>query len=265
HSVVHLLPRTLPPPPPTLSCFPSLPLPHLQGKEIIEFYLNQLEEEGISHVPRWTPSLDAPSSSSVTTKPVCATPKLLHLELPVTPAVSIPVSTDASDHEIATATNNDATQSDATSNDAASQPDNQTENQTGTPDDKLDADYIKRYLGDLTPLQESCLIRLRQWLQESHKGKTLTLTPSSPSSPPFQIPKDEHILRFLRARDFNMEKAREILCQSLTWRKQHQVDYLLETWTSPQVLSDYYTGGWHHHDKGMAYGHRWCSGIHTHN
>uniref|UniRef100_A0A8C7CH07 SEC14-like protein 1 n=1 Tax=Oncorhynchus kisutch TaxID=8019 RepID=A0A8C7CH07_ONCKI len=166
-----------------------------KGKEIIEFYLNQLEEEGISHVPRWTPSLDAPSSSSVTTKHVCATPKLLHLELPVTPAVSIPVSTDAN---------------------------------------KLDADYIKRYLGDLTPLQESCLIRLRQWLQESHKGK---------------IPKDEHILRFLRARDFNMEKAREILCQSLTWRKQHQVDYLLETWTSPQVLNDYYTGGWHHHDK----------------
>uniref|UniRef100_A0A4W5PEU7 SEC14 like lipid binding 1 n=1 Tax=Hucho hucho TaxID=62062 RepID=A0A4W5PEU7_9TELE len=204
-----------------------------KGKEIIEFYLNQLEEEGISHVPRWTPSLDAPSSS-VTTKPVCATPKLLHLELPVTPAVSIPVSTDANDCEIANAINNDATQNDATSNDANSQPDNLMENQTGTPDDKLDADYIKRYLGDLTPLQESCLIRLRQWLQESHKGK---------------IPKDEHILRFLRARDFNMEKAREILCQSLTWRKQHQVDYLLETWTSPQVLNDYYTGGWHHHDK----------------
>lgn len=37
--------------------------------------------------------------------------------------------------------------------------------------DKLDADYIKRYLGDLTPLQESCLIRLRKWLQETHKGK----------------------------------------------------------------------------------------------
>lgn len=41
--------------------------------------------------------------------------------------------------------------------------------------DKLDADYIKRYLGDLTPLQESCLIRLRKWLQETHKGK-VTLT-----------------------------------------------------------------------------------------
>ncbi|GAA6228598.1 SEC14-like protein 1 isoform X1 [Lates japonicus] len=46
-----------------------------------------------------------------------------------------------------------------------------------------------------------------------------------------------------------MDKAREILCQSLTWRKQHQVDYLLETWSSPQVLQDYYTGGWHHHDR----------------
>lgn len=151
--------------------------------------------------------------------------------------------------------------------------------------DKLDADYIKRYLGDLTPLQESCLIRLRKWLQETHKGKvglsplcafihpqchilvssfyqmTLPVCATMISSSNLllklivlshsgQIPKDEHILRFLRARDFNMDKAREILCQSLTWRKQHQVDYLLETWSSPQVLQDYYTGGWHHHDRG---------------
>ena len=44
--------------------------------------------------------------------------------------------------------------------------------------DKLDADYIKRYLGDLTPLQESCLIRLRKWLQESHKGKVISNSPT---------------------------------------------------------------------------------------
>lgn len=42
------------------------------------------------------------------------------------------------------------------------------------------------------------------------------------------------------------------MCQSLTWRKQHQVDYILDTWTPPQVLQDYYAGGWHHHDKGRA-------------
>uniref|UniRef100_A0A8C0BTG3 CRAL/TRIO N-terminal domain-containing protein n=1 Tax=Buteo japonicus TaxID=224669 RepID=A0A8C0BTG3_9AVES len=89
---------------------------------------------------------------------------------------------------------------------------------------------IKRYLGDLTPMQESCLIRLRQWLQETHKGKVSycwSLVALSPN--------DEHILRFLRARDFNIDKAREILCQSLTWRKQHQVDYILDTWNPPQT------------------------------
>lgn len=179
-----------------------------KGKEIIEYYLCQLEEEGVTFVPRWNPS--AVCHLGQTT----AMPKL-----PTSPAINIPDSSSkegSSGKEILGI--------------ASSSPDIIS----GTPEDKLDADYIKRYLGDLTPLQESCLIRLRQWLQESHKGK---------------IPKDEHILRFLRARDFNIDKAREILCQSLTWRKQHQVDYLLQTWDSPQVLSDYYAGGWHHHDK----------------
>uniref|UniRef100_A0A8C8SAI1 SEC14 like lipid binding 5 n=1 Tax=Pelusios castaneus TaxID=367368 RepID=A0A8C8SAI1_9SAUR len=105
---------------------------------------------------------------------------------------------------------------------------------SSSPADKLDADYIERYLGQLTPMQESCLIRLRQWLQEAHKGK---------------IPKDEHILRFLRARDFNIDKAREMLCQSLTWRKQYQVDYILQTWRPPSLLEEYYAGGWHYQDK----------------
>uniref|UniRef100_A0A8C5B7F3 SEC14-like protein 1 n=1 Tax=Gadus morhua TaxID=8049 RepID=A0A8C5B7F3_GADMO len=115
-----------------------------------------------------------------------------------------------------------------------SQPFHRTVTVDDLPVDKLDADYIRRYLGDLTPLQESCLIRLRQGLQETHKGK---------------IPKDQHVLRFLRSRDFGLEKAREMLCQSLTWRKQHQVDFLLDSWERPGLLADYYTGGWHHHDR----------------
>lgn len=65
-----------------------------------------------------------------------------------------------------------------------------------------------------------------------------------------QIPKDEHILRFLRARDFNIDKAREMLCQSLSWRKQYQVDYILQSWRPPALLDEYYTGGWHYQDKG---------------
>ncbi|XP_068590773.1 LOW QUALITY PROTEIN: SEC14-like protein 1 [Cebidichthys violaceus] len=192
-----------------------------KGKEIIEFYLKELQDEGITHVPRWSSSplpVSVPKPTSLLTSPAVL-PKLA-----VTPAVSIPLPADAKD----------VASQDIAQDGGALQADSLTEILIGTPEDKLDADYIKRYLGDLTPLQESCLIRLRKWLQETHKGK---------------IPKDEHILRFLRARDFNMDKAREILCQSLTWRKQHQVDYLLETWVSPQVLQDYYTGGWHHHDK----------------
>ena len=65
-----------------------------------------------------------------------------------------------------------------------------------------------------------------------------------------QIPKDEHILRFLRARDFNIDKAREMLCQSLSWRKQYQVDFILQSWRPPALLEEYYTGGWHYQDKG---------------
>ncbi|XP_055041247.1 SEC14-like protein 1 [Misgurnus anguillicaudatus] len=163
-----------------------------KGKEIIEFYLNQLEEEGITHVPRWVPPTPTPSH-----------------QLPVSSARAIP----------------------ACLNRAHS---GSTDALPGSPDDKLDADYISRYLGKLTPFQESCLIRLRQWLQETHKGK---------------IPKDQHVLRFLRSRDFNIDKAKEALCQTLTWRKQHQMDFLLDTWQRPHLLQDYYTGGWHHHDK----------------
>ncbi|XP_068605936.1 SEC14-like protein 1 [Brachionichthys hirsutus] len=170
-----------------------------KGKEIIDYYLRELEEEGVTRMPRWTP----------------------------------PVTSDTSKLKLMPPTAPRASPGKAAKNRPSSK-DSPTELPVGSPDDKLDADYIRRYLGDLTPLQESCLIRLRHWLQENQKGK---------------IPKDQHALRFLRARDFNLDKAREFLCQSLTWRKQHQVDFLLDTWERPQLLQDYYTGGWHHHDR----------------
>lgn len=66
----------------------------------------------------------------------------------------------------------------------------------------------------------------------------------------FQIPKDAHILRFLRARDFHVEKAREMLVHSLAWRKLYNIDRLLQTYQVPTVLEQYYAGGWHYSDKG---------------
>ncbi|OCT64502.1 SEC14-like protein 5 isoform X2 [Xenopus laevis] len=175
-----------------------------RGKEVIEFYLNELISQGITHLPKWTPGLSAGWH------PVQACRS------------GIPCSNQA--EQVAS---QGPCKGETGSHGLVAEP--------STPEtDKLEADYIERYLGQLTPMQESALIHLRQWLQETHKGK---------------IPKDEHILRFLRARDFNMEKAREMLCQSLSWRKQHQVDYILQNWRPPRVLEEYYAGGWHYHDK----------------
>ncbi|XP_030029822.2 protein real-time isoform X1 [Manduca sexta] len=98
----------------------------------------------------------------------------------------------------------------------------------------LDSEYIKRYLGELTPMQESRLLQLRKWIADLQKGK---------------VPSDTTLLRFLRARDFNVEKAREMLSQSLLWRKKHQVDRILSEYETPDVVKQYFPGGWHHHDK----------------
>ncbi|RVE45760.1 hypothetical protein evm_009608 [Chilo suppressalis] len=98
----------------------------------------------------------------------------------------------------------------------------------------LDSEYIKRNLGELTPMQESRLLQLRKWIADLQKGK---------------VPSDKTLLRFLRARDFNVEKAREMLSQSLLWRKKHQVDRILSEYETPDVVKQYFPGGWHHHDK----------------
>ncbi|XP_039741215.1 SEC14-like protein 5 [Pteropus medius] len=165
-----------------------------KGKEVIEHYLNELISQGISHVPRWTPA--RVREEDTRSQAALGDPDSLEADGPS--SVQGPIS-----------------------------------EMVGTDGDKLDADYIERCLGQLTPMQESCLIQLRRWLQENHKGK---------------IPKDQHILRFLRARDFHLDRAREMLCQSLSWRKQHQVDLLLQTWCPPALLEEFFAGGWHYQD-----------------
>ena len=85
-----------------------------------------------------------------------------------------------------------------------------TDNQD--PASKLEQDYIQMFLGKLEPMQESRLVQLKQCMNELQKGKT---------------PPDPVVLRFLRARDFNVEKGREMLSSSLIWRKKHGVDKIL--------------------------------------
>nr|CAD2124684.1 unnamed protein product [Meloidogyne enterolobii] len=100
-------------------------------------------------------------------------------------------------------------------------------------DSKLEGEYIQRFLGQLTPLEESRLCELYV-LQSAHKGK---------------IPNDAHLLRFLRARDFDVQKANHMIVNSLLWRKQHNVDKILHDFVPPPLLIKYFPGGWHHNDN----------------
>ncbi|CAD6190431.1 unnamed protein product [Caenorhabditis auriculariae] len=99
---------------------------------------------------------------------------------------------------------------------------------------KLEAEYIRRFLGQLNPLEESRLCELKYSLETQHKGK---------------LPNDAHLLRFLRARDFDVAKAKDMVHGSIIWRKQHNVDKLLEEWKPPSPMTHYFPGCWHHVDK----------------
>lgn len=189
-----------------------------KGKEIIEHFIAELKKEGITHIPRWEEpcpeqTLDkarnkleseAESSSEETEKRdrTSSTPSTGSRELQLGASATNILSIDTVN--------------------------------ISDENNKLDADYIKRCLGDLTPLQESRLIQLKKWVAELQKGK---------------VPSDTCLLRFLRARDFNIEKAREMLSHSLIWRKKNQVDKMMSEYQVPQVVQEYFPGGWHHHDK----------------
>ncbi|WAQ97346.1 S14L1-like protein [Mya arenaria] len=198
-----------------------------KGKEVIEYYINELLTEGVTNIPRWT----CPDHM------VAATGNQSDKQSSQDSGVrsrSGSVCSTTSQHShgslILGATAASITPQDQLTH-VRDQP---VETMVCYSGDKLDADYIERFLGHLTLVQESQLVQLRQLLQQTHKGK---------------IPKDAHILRFLRARDFNFEKAREMLVHSLAWRKLHNIDHLLHTYTPPDVLTKYYTGGWHFSDK----------------
>ncbi|KAK4311734.1 hypothetical protein Pmani_016790 [Petrolisthes manimaculis] len=59
---------------------------------------------------------------------------------------------------------------------------------------------------------------------------------------------DHDLLQWLVARNFNIEKAEQMLRKSLEWRKEWGADSVLE-WEVPEVLSKYYPVGMCGHDK----------------
>lgn len=92
----------------------------LKGKEIIEHFVNQLKDEGITHIDKWT---DAEGTSEV---------ESINNE---TTEETLDTSEIIKEHQ------------------------------------RLNADYIKNYLGELSPLQESRLLQMRKKLEDQNLDK----------------------------------------------------------------------------------------------
>ncbi|KAB7498783.1 SEC14-like protein 5, partial [Armadillidium nasatum] len=186
-----------------------------KGKEIIEHFINELKEDGITHIPIW----HRPKKTSVKKR-------LSKAELS---SNTLTASSEPEEENSHSGSEDSAVFENLHLGASAA-----SQNRKEDTFSKLDSDYIKRCLGDLSPLQESRLVQLKKWVAELQKGK---------------VPSDTTLLRFLRARDFNLEKAREMLSQSLIWRKKNQVDKIMAEYQVPKVIKEYFPGGWHYHDK----------------
>lgn len=60
---------------------------------------------------------------------------------------------------------------------------------------------------------------------------------------------DLYLLRWLRARSFNLKEAEEMLHKNVAWRKKWKADSILRDWTPPEVLKKYFPSGLCGYDK----------------
>lgn len=99
-----------------------------------------------------------------------------------------------------------------------------------------DADKDKGYPGHVTPEQEAQLFQLRSMLEAEGYTKRLdTLT----------------MLRFLRARKFDVNAAKQMFVDCEAWRKKTMLDDLVPIWTYPEreQMFEFYPQFYHKTDK----------------
>ncbi|CAK5277695.1 unnamed protein product [Mycena citricolor] len=94
------------------------------------------------------------------------------------------------------------------------------------------------WLGNLTPTQEDALAKVRA---EMHAEGAFVESRHD----------DASLLRFLRARKFDVVKAKEMLLAAEKWRKDFRVDELVRTFDYPELqqVDKYYPQYYHHVDK----------------
>ncbi|CAH1802360.1 unnamed protein product, partial [Owenia fusiformis] len=82
-------------------------------------------------------------------------------------------------------------------------------------------------LGDLSPKQAATLQEFKEELCDVIKPHH----------------DDHYLLRWLRARDFDLKKSADMLRSNLKWREELGVDRIFEDFNPPEVCRIYYTGG----------------------
>ncbi|KAM8960670.1 SEC14-like protein 2 [Pelodytes ibericus] len=91
-------------------------------------------------------------------------------------------------------------------------------------------------VGDLSPKQEEALVKFREAVEDL-----------MPKLPP-HCQDDFFLLRWLRARCFNLQKSESMLRKHVEFRKHMNSDNVLENWQPPEVVQKYLSGGLCGHD-----------------
>ncbi|XP_069022230.1 SEC14-like protein 2 isoform X1 [Embiotoca jacksoni] len=90
-------------------------------------------------------------------------------------------------------------------------------------------------VGDLSPKQAESLTEFR--------GRIQDILPDLPAQ------HDHYLLRWLRARSFNVQKAEAMIRKHVEFRRQLKVDSIISDWKPPEVIEKYVSGGMCGYDR----------------
>ena len=86
------------------------------------------------------------------------------------------------------------------------------------------AQQLTGYLGNLTQQQDTVMNQVLTWVHEEGIIDMHALNFN-----------ETDILRFCRARKFDLAKVKTMLQDFAEWRRENQIDTLLETWNFPEL------------------------------
>jgi len=104
--------------------------------------------------------------------------------------------------------------------------------------DKKNEPTNKGYIGDMSEDQAKCLVEFKKWIVD----KEITHNPWH---------NDIHFLKFCRARNFDLEKVKQMFTEYMEYRKTHGIDTIIQDFhfDKEAELSTHYPRGYCGVDK----------------